>query len=298
MNLRIIITIGCISLLSLLILYVWPSSISTAPNSSVPCQEPLTYRLGNIDERFNISNDELLSLMEEVADVWYSALDRPPVTYDPAGQVEIHLVYSDEQLRTEEEKELSGKIEAKRKQITPLKKEYDRLLKGLKKEEKKVQQNISKYDDLRELLHSDSSKDKPRITSDLNRLKNIIEQQQTKLKDLQRRVNSKVDRLNFLSDQEDELITTYNDKFAKAVKFDQGRYIKKGDSEKINIYQFSNKAELRAVLAHELGHALGLDHVSNPTSVMHKMMEKQDMFNLKLSKADRNLLMALCNSTK
>ncbi|MDZ7681079.1 MAG: matrixin family metalloprotease [Fodinibius sp.] len=82
------------------------------------------------------------------------------------------------------------------------------------------------------------------------------------------------------------MVTEYNRRFSVAKKFNQGRYIRQGNDERINIFQFANDAQLKTVLAHEAGHAMGLEHVGNPRSLMHAIMQQQDIYNLSLSDED------------
>ena len=63
----------------------------------------------------------------------------------------------------------------------------------------------------------------------------------------------------------------FNNQFGGTREFTQGDY--QGDH--INVYQFRDRAELILVLAHELGHALQLDHVENPASIMYYLMGEQ-----------------------
>jgi predicted Zn-dependent protease len=44
------------------------------------------------------------------------------------------------------------------------------------------------------------------------------------------------------------------------------------------MYSFANKDELVAVLAHEFGHALGLDHVEGRSSIMYYLLETTSSF--------------------
>ena len=41
-----------------------------------PCSKPLTYAIGNIDPKFNISADKLKELAREAADIWNKAEGR------------------------------------------------------------------------------------------------------------------------------------------------------------------------------------------------------------------------------
>jgi predicted Zn-dependent protease len=49
------------------------------------------------------------------------------------------------------------------------------------------------------------------------------------------------------------------------------------------------------VLAHEFGHALGLDHVEDPQAIMYYLMDKQNIKDLKLTTDDINALKKGCN---
>ena len=277
------------------------------PVLTPPCEEPLTYRIGNIDSRFNISRKELANIMTDVEALWDTAMNRDLVEYSQNGKVAIHLIYSEEQQRTENEKTLSQRIESQKQRITVLEKEYNRLSEQYEDKSNEFKESLSKYNAMVKSYNakfnkyrqeggiSKSQKQKlDTLKRKINRLKSKTQRQRRNMESLRKRTNAKSQKLNGLVEEHKHLVAKYNRQFADSIKFDQGRYIEQGSNRRINIFQFANRAELKTVLAHEVGHALGLNHVGNPKSIMHRMMGGQNIFNLALTNEDKKALRKRC----
>ena len=85
-------------------------------------------------------------------------------------------------------------------------------------------------------------------------------------------------------------LDTYKNKYGAASQFDKGIF----DGTKIDIFQFNEKEDLRLTIAHEFGHALGIDHLQNPQSLMYYLMSDQNMDNPQLSSEDLSALKSVC----
>lgn len=312
MNLKVVAAVASVSvfvLLGGLLTFSQSSSFLTSDaDPSQPCDTPLTYRFGDIDSRFEISESELAAVMREVEALWATALDKDLLDYKKEGRVVIHLVYSEDQKRTQEEKAFSERIETKKNQVEIIEKEYERLRDRFEEQRKNFQTEVDEYNRLVESYNQFaerwSGRNIPahadnrfkRMEREINRQKSKVDREQQTLESIRQRTNTKSRLLNKFADELNEMVSEYNTKFSNPRKFDQGRYIKKGESEKINIFQFANHAQLKTVLAHEVGHAFGLSHVNNPKSVMHKMMDKQRIFDLELSNEDIAAIKKRCNT--
>ncbi|MGE5392938.1 MAG: matrixin family metalloprotease, partial [Candidatus Saccharibacteria bacterium] len=131
----------------------------------------------------------------------------------------------------------------------------------------------------------------------LNAEKKQLQAKQAALERTRKAVNAQADQVNASADRINALgrklnldVEFYNGKFGKPKEFDQGVYT----GSAIDIYQFNNMSDLEMVLAHELGHALTLDHVQDPEAIMYYLMQKQDLENIHATSADIRALDGVC----
>ncbi|PON12531.1 hypothetical protein C2W62_39100 [Candidatus Entotheonella serta] len=75
------------------------------------CTNPLHYRIGEVDDRFDLTTREYRKLIQEAGDMWEQALGRELFIYDPAAPFAINLVYDERQHATVTSQELSRKMQ-------------------------------------------------------------------------------------------------------------------------------------------------------------------------------------------
>lgn len=284
-----------------------PSSLWSGSAPTAPCSEPLTYTIGSIDSRFEINGDELRDVMRKVEELWESSLERDLLNYSENGEVAIHLIYSEEQQRTAEERRLSERIQRNKRQVDMLEGELKRLKESYQSRQQELKKSLSdytaavnKFNDTIEKWNKrggvpQSEKSTiERMRRKIDRLETEINRKEQNAEMVRRRANAKTDQINRLIQTQNRMVDAYNERFGESRKFDQGRYIRNGEEQRINIYQFGNLAELKTVLAHESGHAFGLNHVENPKSVMYPIMAQQNIFNLSLSEEDLKAIRERC----
>ncbi|MFA5052930.1 MAG: matrixin family metalloprotease [Parcubacteria group bacterium] len=147
-----------------------------------------------------------------------------------------------------------------------------------------------------------------RIMSEKKELDNLYEQIRVKeetLKIRETNLNEKIAAYNELVSQVNTVagmtnrlanslnvgIEDYNRLQADREEFVTGNYKVQNGEKSIDVYQFYDDKDLVVILAHEMGHALGLPHATTEDSVMYPKMISQEA---KLSAEDISFLKSVC----
>ncbi|MFA6135825.1 MAG: matrixin family metalloprotease [Candidatus Paceibacterota bacterium] len=217
--------------------------------------------------------------------IWESSIDKQLFEYSPTGNLKINLIYDYRQKAADALKELGIVINDDESTYNAVKAEYDSLVNLYDKEEAYITTLIKSYDLDRKVFEKDvdywnshtratkkeyDALEQRRI--DLNNQIAIINQKQESLNKSGDIINSTVIVLNKLIAELNLQVNTYNTiGTSTGEEFSEGSYTSDTSGTAINIFQFNNEDKLIKILAHELGHALGLEHLDNPNAIMNRL---------------------------
>lgn len=119
----------------------------------------------------------------------------------------------------------------------------------------------------------------------------LLEKRKKEINSLVREINSLVTIINRLAGKINAEAENYNNVQGSQEEFAAGTYQSGENGKEINIYQFYDKESLVLTLAHEFGHAIGLEHTENPQSLMYPQLLNQEA---KLAPDDMDLFRTKC----
>lgn len=271
--------------------------------------EPVTFRIDSIDARFGVTEQQVKKVFEEGAEAWSSAAGRTLAVYEEEGAIPIRLIYDDRQKLVDSEFTFREQINNEEIRIENLETEFHRdstkYEQRLNLYKNSVQSTQDKIDKLNEWvqqknevggLQEEEVTEFDRRKRKVDHLEQQLNREDRELKSLADQLNRKIDRLNRRVKEKNKLIDQYNEMYSGNQKITQGTFGQMENQQAISIHQFSELDELRLVLTHELGHALGLDHVNNPQSVMYHEMTVQPRVSLTLTEEDMDAIHRLCGN--
>lgn len=289
--------------LGILLLFAAIATFIFVINPTTVCERPLAYDIGIVDDEFGITKDSFLSTIVQAENIWEGGMGMELFTYKPDAEFKINLIFDERQRKTLAERRAREVLEGNGASYDSLHERYDSLI---SQHNKKLEQynasltiyekDLSKYNS--EVEHYNKIGGAPekkfneleRKRAEMENTVVLLDNRRGELDKLNDQINSLVEKINNLAGEYNTDVAKYNQAFGTATTFDQGEYT----GDKINIYQFDEESDLRLVLVHEFGHALNLDHVENPKSIMYYLMEEQSLREPELSKEDMAALAAEC----
>lgn len=275
----------------------------------VPCEKPIPYTLGTFDGRFNISEKYFLDALLEAENIWEKSFGKELFVYEPQNKEEdtlkINLVYDYRQEATTKLSSLGTVLKDNQSSYNELKNKFSDLKNQLERDRRTYDTQLQNFNEQKstyeeKVRYWNSKGGAPKAEYEkLQKEKSSLDYQVLALQTLQNKINKTVEEINSLVVVLNRLATTLNisvEKYntigaSRGESFEEGLYSYDGSSSKIDIYEFSNRSKLVRVLAHEFGHALGLDHVVDPEAIMYELNQGS---NLKLTDDDLEALQKMC----
>ncbi len=270
----------------------------------LPCETPLLYSLGRFDSQFGLKEVDFLREAEKAESLWEQAAGRELFRYTPEAPFRVNLIFDERQEQTVEGQRLEASFEKTQAKQDTLEQKQQKTLALYETKGQAYERAVSSFKRRLDAYNAEVEKwnreggAPQEAYEELNRVSRALSQEGEALETKRLELNRLAGEVNAFSKQKVAVVEQYNEqveqyanRYGEPGEFDQGDYV----GTEINIYQYDDLPHLEAVLTHEFGHALGLIHGTNPTSIMYHLMERQSFDPVTLSMEDTALLRAQCS---
>lgn len=224
-----------------------------------PCDNPITYSIGTIDSGFNTTAEELKKDAAQAAQIWNKAEGKDLLEYDQKSSFTINMVYDDRQALTTKINDLNNDLKQKQSDIDPKISDFEKRRAEFEAKVQTLNNDISYWNS-----QGGAPKDEyDKLVARQNELKteaNALNAEAISLGQETSDYNSSARKLNKTIDNYQGVLVT---------KPEEGLFEQDGTKKKISIYIDVDRGEFLHTLAHEFGHSLGLNHNTNPSSIMY-----------------------------
>ena len=242
------------------------------------CETPIIYKIGTVDDKFDISVEELQTLAENGGEMWEDAYGKELFKYDENAKLEINLVYDERQDHLKNIEDLGENVNDRKLDVDKKSKIYDQMISSFEKEMSDLNKKIDYWNS-----KGGAPKDEyEKIILEQDTLLRKAEKINQYAQDLNKTVDFVNEKINNLNNN----VKSFNDLLGENPEM--GVYT--SGIEKIDIFFYSNEDHLTNVISHELGHALGLGHLDREDALMSPSMTEHTS----LTEDDKKLVKDFC----
>ena len=277
-------------------------------NAARTCDIPLSVQAGRFDSRFRMTERTFHRALDEAISLWQGATDRQLFRQTDSAGLAVNMIYDSRQARASETRTAKTRIEQEEAAIDRQKRALDQQREALdqaQRQFKRDQERLnSKTDELNRLIERWNHGNLAQTPSNrrmLERRQAELESERKELQQQQEQISRRIARWRAAVDDFNARVTelrdttqAFNADVSKRRITTMGEYQQQGSERTIEIYQATTYQELRLVIAHELGHALGIGHVPDSASVMNAAISPENLDAWQLSPEDLAALRKTC----
>lgn len=221
------------------------------------CDKPEQYKLGTLDERFGLSQVAALADIKNAADIWSKSYGKQLFTNDPGADITVNFIY-------DERSALNAKISKTEGQLSQNDLALNQKIRAYEADVTSFEKKLASFNALVEQINRSGGASPDQYDALSLQQKELqaegdgLNARAKQLSLATRNYNSQVKNLNQNINQFNEALTQ---------KPEEGVFDARDNT--ITIYFTGNHQELIHTLAHEFGHALGMQHTNDSKSIMY-----------------------------
>jgi len=272
-----------------------------APKLQAPAA--LHWRLGAIDPRFNLTTAEVREAVTRATNVWNQAGCRQLFRNDDSDGFPISFVYDERQAKMNSDKAAKQNIAAYKQKLADSRlklqaadEELQSAKDHLEHEDRDHAGRVDQYNDRVNIVNAAGGATEE-LARSLDEEKSDLAAEKASLDTEAEKANQLLESRNELADEHNQLVQAYN-AVVTAYNANLGQDNEElgvcervdGRAKQIEVFAFKDMDDLERTLAHELGHAIGLQHVKGDGSIMSAVRRAKDPTTLELTDADKSEL--------